>query len=137
MDEFEMDVEEVNGKLAGVGARLVDTERALAVRRLRCQELDEEIKCVRQIITENAHEALETTSSLNRAKFKLSAVDRAVLALVSEVTMYRALTAALANAKSRNIAEVDSLRLALETTDDCAQTVTHDTNDASLEVLTM
>jgi formate hydrogenlyase subunit 4 len=68
-------------------------------------------------VNENADEALETTSALNRAKSKLGAVERALLAVVSELTMYRALTAALANEKSRNIAEVDALRLHIETQD--------------------
>jgi septal ring factor EnvC (AmiA/AmiB activator) len=108
-------VDVFNDKLASVGSRIQDQERELARRRLRCQDIDREIERLRAVIAENADEAIETASSLNRAKSKLSAVERALLAAVSELTMYRALTAALADAKSRNIAEVDALRLSLET----------------------
>jgi len=113
--ENDVDVDVFNDKLASVGSRIQDQERELARRRLRCQDIDREIERLRAVIAENADEAIETASSLNRAKSKLSAVERALLAAVSELTMYRALTAALADAKSRNIAEVDALRLSLET----------------------
>lgn len=113
--ENDVDVDVFNDKLASVGSRIQDRERELARRRLRCQDIDREIERLRAVIAENADEAIETASSLNRAKSKLSAVERALLAAVSELTMYRALTAALADAKSRNIAEVDALRLSLET----------------------
>jgi chromosome segregation ATPase len=113
--ENDVDVDVFNDKLASVGSRIQDQERELARRRLRCQDIDREIERLRAVIAENADEAIETASSLNRAKSKLSAVERALLAAVSELTMYRALTAALADAKSRNIAEIDALRLSLET----------------------
>jgi chromosome segregation ATPase len=117
-EENDVDVDDVNDKLASVGSRIQDQERELTKRRLRCQDIDREIERLRTVIAENTDEALETASSLNRAKSKLSAVERALLAAVSELTMYRALTAALADAKSRNIAEVDALRLSLEEIND-------------------
>jgi len=113
-EEDDVHLDDVNEKLASLGERLDDAERELAKRRLRCQDIDRETERVRNVITSNADDALETSSSLNRARSKLSSIKRALLALVSEVTMYRALTDSLANAKSRNIAEVDALRLSLE-----------------------
>ena len=115
--EDEIDVVQVNDKLASIGIRLEDKERELARQHLKCCEIDQETLRIQTHVNENADEALETTSALNRAKSKLGAVERALLAVVSELTMYRALTAALANEKSRNIAEVDALRLHIETQD--------------------
>jgi len=112
--EDAMDVVEINNKLASIGVRLEDKERELARQCLRCQEIDEESARIQAHVIDNADQALETTSALNRAKSKLSAVERALLAVVSELTMYRELTAALANAKSRNVAQVDALRLHIE-----------------------
>ena len=109
-----IDVDDVNDKLSALGSRIEVAERELDGRNLRCRDIDREVDRVRRIVTENADDALNTASSLNRAKFKLSALERSVLALSSELAMYRALTTALANAKSRNIAEVDALRLSLE-----------------------
>ena len=115
--EDQIDVASVNDKLASIGVRLEDKERELARQRLKCREIEEETARIQVHVNENADSALETTSALNRAKSKLSAIERALLAVVSELTMYRALTATLANEKSRNIAKVDALRLYIETQD--------------------
>jgi len=115
--EDQIDVASVNDKLASIGVRLEDKERELARQRLKCREIEEETARIQVHVNENADSALETTSALNRAKSKLSAMERALLAVVSELTMYRALTATLANEKSRNIAKVDALRLHIETQD--------------------
>lgn len=104
----------LQGKLEQLHARLEEKERELAIRALKCRDVDEETIHLQEKISQNSDEALDTASSLNRAKFKLSSIERAMLAVVSELAMYRALTATLANAKSRNIAEIDALRLTLE-----------------------
>jgi chromosome segregation ATPase len=104
----------LRGKLEQLHLRLEEKERELAIRALKYRDVDEETIRLQEKISQNSDEALDTASSLNRAKFKLSSIERAMLAVVSELAMYRALTATLANAKSRNIAEIDALRLTLE-----------------------
>ena len=84
---------------------------------LRCHDADEQIEYLRTTIAQNVDEALEVVSSLNRSKFQLSSIERQLLAVASELAMYRALTASLANEKSRSIAEADMLRVHLEDQD--------------------
>ena len=100
-----------------MGARLEDKEYESANYDLRCHDADEQIEYLRTTIAQNADEALEVVSSLNRSKFQLSSIERQLLAVVSELAMYRALTASLANEKSRSIAEADMLRVHLEDQD--------------------
>ena len=113
----DIDVDDFNVKLSSVGARLEDKEHESANYDLRCQDADEQIEYLRTTIAQNADEALEVVSSLNRSKFQLSSIERQLLAVVSELAMYRALTASLANEKSRSIAEADMLRVHLEDQD--------------------
>jgi hypothetical protein len=112
--EDQCDSDVLRGKLEQLHLRLEEKERELAIRALKYRDVDEETIRLQEKISQNSDEALDTASSLNRAKFKLSSIERAMLAVVSELAMYRALTATLANAKSRNIAEIDALRLTLE-----------------------
>ena len=113
----DIDVDDFNVKLSSVGARLEDKEYESANYDLRCHDADEQIEYLRTTIAQNADEALEVVSSLNRSKFQLSSIERQLLAVVSELAMYRALTASLANEKSRSIAEADMLRVHLEDQD--------------------
>jgi len=113
----DIDVDDFNVKLSSVGARLEDKEHELAKYDLRCHDADKQIEYLRTTIAQNADEALEVASSLNRSKFQLSSIERQLLAIVSELAMYRALTASLANEKSRTIAEADMLRVHLEDQD--------------------